>query len=168
MDPQRSFEAYVRARSAALFRVACLLTGDHHRAEDLLQDALLRLAGRWQRVAAAGDPEAYVRRILYHQHVSRWRWRRRRVVETGSEGVPGPVDADHSDGVVSAVVMRAALARLAPRQRAVLVLRYYEDLTETQTASVLGVRVGTVKSQVRDALARLREIAPELSERLEL
>ncbi|MEJ3745924.1 SigE family RNA polymerase sigma factor [Actinomycetes bacterium KLBMP 9797] len=162
MDGQRSFEAYVRARGAALFRTAYLLVGDHHLAEDLVQQALLRAVGRWPRIVAAGDPDPYVRRILYHEHVSAWRRIRRRVVEVPG-AVPEPA-ADRSDDVVVALAVRRALARLGPRQRAVLVLRYFEDRSEAQTAEILGVRVGTVKSQARDALARLRELAPELSD----
>jgi RNA polymerase sigma factor (sigma-70 family) len=123
---------------------------------------LLRLAGRWRQVTAAGDPDAYVRRILYHEHVSWWRRRRRQVIEVRADE-PTPAAPDPSDDVVTAVAVRRALAMLAPRQRAVLVLRYYEDLTEAQAAQVLGVRVGTVKSQARDALARLRALAPHLA-----
>lgn len=162
MDAEESFNAYVRARGPGLFRVAFLLTGDHHRAEDLVQQALLRLVGRWPRVAAAGDPDVYVRRVLYHEHVS-W-WRRRRVAEVPEVAeIPG---ADRSDDIVVAVAVRRALARLGARQRAVLVLRYFEDLSEARTAEILGMRVGTVKSQARDGLARLRELAPELSDRI--
>jgi RNA polymerase sigma-70 factor (sigma-E family) len=153
----------VRGRAAALTRVAFLLTGDQHLAEDLVQQALLQVAGVWRRVAADGDPDPYVRRVLYHLHVSWWRRRSRRVVEVAVPP-PDPIALDPTDRVVAALAVRQALARLAPRQRAVLVLRYYEDLTESQTAEALGVRVGTVKSQVRDALARLRELAPELAE----
>src|SRR3712207_6559911 len=81
MDGQASFDAYVRARGPALFRIAYLLTGKHHLAQDLAQQALLSVVGRWRRLAAAGDPDAYVRRALYTEHVSGWRWRRRRVTE---------------------------------------------------------------------------------------
>jgi RNA polymerase sigma-70 factor (sigma-E family) len=161
MDTPASFDAFVRARTPALSRVAYLLTGDHHLAEDLVQQTLLRVVPRWSRVVAAGDPEAYVRRVLYHEHVSRWRRVRRRV-DVPVEPREQP-SADHSDGVVAAVAVQRALARLAPGQRAVLVLRFFEDLTEAQTAEVLDIRVGTVKSQVRDALARLRALAPDLS-----
>ncbi|MGC9669350.1 SigE family RNA polymerase sigma factor [Planosporangium sp. 12N6] len=167
MDVEQSFDAYVRSRGASLFRTAYVLTGDHHLAEDLVQEALLRLAGRWRQVASAGDPDAYVRRTLYHQHVSWWRRRRRGVTEVKVEP-PQVAALDASGDVPSALAVWDALARLAPRQRAVLVLRYYEDLSEAQTAAILGVRVGTVKSQVRDALARLRVLAPELSDRIDL
>lgn len=162
-EPERSFEAYVHARSGALSRIAFLLTGDRHLAEDLVQQALLRVAGRWRQVAAGGDPDAYVRRVLYTQHVSWWR-RARRVPEVRLEWLPESAVPDHSGDVVLTVAVRRALNRLAPKQRAVLVLRYFEDLTEAEAAEVLGCRVGTVKSQVRDALARLRTLAPELSE----
>lgn len=159
-DPHLSFEAYVHARNAALSRIAYLLTGDHHLAEDLVQQTLLRVVGRWHTVAGAGDPDAYVRRALYHQHIS-W-WRRRRHAEISGDA-PHPPAPDPSDAVVATIAVRRALARLAPRQRAVLVLRYFEDLSESQTAEFLGVSVGTVKSQARDGLARLRVLAPELS-----
>lgn len=157
-DPQTSFDAYVRARAGALSRVAYLLTGDHHLAEDLVQQSLLRVVGRWARICASGDPDPYVRRILYHEHISAWR----RLARAGRDpSAPPPVTADPSDAVVAEVAMRQALARLGRRQRAVLVLRYFEDLSEAQTADILGIRVGTVKSQARDGLARLRAILPD-------
>jgi RNA polymerase sigma-70 factor (sigma-E family) len=160
-DLEASFEAYVNGRIVALSRVAYLLAGDHHRAEDLVQQTLLRVVGRWRQIVGAGDPDAYVRRVLYHQHIS-W-WRRTASREIPGEGPPATAP-DHGDAVVAAIAVRRALARLAPRQRAVLVLRYFEDLTEAQTAEVLGISVGTVKSHTRDALSRLRRLAPELGE----
>jgi RNA polymerase sigma-70 factor (sigma-E family) len=156
-DPPESFSAYVRARTAALSRIAFLLTGDHHLAEDLVQQTLLRVVGQWGRIVAAGDPDPYVRRALYHQHVS-W-WRRRRHAVDPPPLTPAP---DPSEAVVTAVALQRALAQLAPRQRAVLVLRYFEDLSEAQTAAVLGISVGTVKSQARDGLARLRGLTTGL------
>jgi RNA polymerase sigma-70 factor (sigma-E family) len=161
MDQQRSFDAYVKQRGQALFRIAYLLTGDHHHAQDLVQQALLKVVGRWRRLAADGDPDPYVRRVLYTEHVGRWRRSKRTVSESGPIHRE-PVVADGTDDLVAAIAVREALARLAPRQRAVIVLRYFEDLTEAQTAEVLGIRVGTVKSQVRDAIARLRDLAPHL------
>ena len=166
MEPAVSFDTYVRARTAALTRVAYLLTGDHHLAEDLVQQTLLRTGGAWTRIVADGDPDPYVRRALYHLHVSWWRRAQRRIREVGMDAADdraGP--GDPADAVVAADTVRRTLARLAPRQRAVVVLRYYEDLTEVQAAEVLGVSVGTVKSQTRDALARLRRLAPELDGR---
>lgn len=158
---QEGFTCFVRARSAALGRTAHLLTGDRQLAEDLLQEALTRVAARWEKVCAGGDPEPYVRRVLYTCAVDGWR--RRRPVEVLGE-VPGATAADSSEEVTRRVVLREALARLTPRQRAVLVLRFYEDATEVQAAQVLGCSVSTVKSQTRHALARLRTLAPELEE----
>lgn len=159
---EASFAAFVRARSHALARAAYLLTGDVHLAEDLVQTALHRAAMRWERLIAHGDPEPYVRRILYTEHVS-W-WRRRRI--QGAYGGAAPERA--SAGVDSdlRLTLRDALRRLTPKQRAVLVLRFYEDLSESQAADVLGCGVGTVKSQTRHALGRLRALAPELEELL--
>lgn len=154
------FEEYVAARRGALLRTAYLLTGQHADAEDLVQVALVKAVPRWARIA--DDPEPYVRKILVNENVSRWRSRRWREVHTDTlpeRSADGP-DRDAS------LVLREALAQLAPRQRAVVVLRYFEDLTERETADVLGVRVGTVKSQARDALARLRLLVPELADDL--
>ncbi len=167
MDGDRSsFEAYVQARTESLSRVAYLLTGDHHLAQDLVQQAFLRVAGRWRRIAAMGDPDPYVRKVLYHEHISWWR-QTRRLAQVSLHGVDRPVP-DKADEIGMTLAVQRALARLGPRQRAALVLRYFEDLTETQTAEILGCRVGTVKSQVRDGLARLRTLAPELAELLEV
>jgi RNA polymerase sigma-70 factor (sigma-E family) len=154
------FTAFVHARSPALLRTAYLLTGDAHLAEDLVQTALFQAARAWHRVD--GDPEPYVRRILYTQNVSRWR--RRRVQESPLDHAPDTVDAaaartDHD----VRLSLEEALARLTVRQRTLLVLRFFEDLTEVETARVLGIGAGTVKSSTRQALARLRTLAPELS-----
>ncbi|MBB6626196.1 SigE family RNA polymerase sigma factor [Nocardioides sp. KIGAM211] len=153
------FEEFVAARRQALLRTAYLLTGSHDDAEDLVQVALVKAVPHWGRIAH--HPEPYVRTILARESVSRWRRRRWREVPT--EVLPdrvAPPGVDRSDGLD----LRAALALLAPRQRAVVVLRYYEDLTERQTADALGVSVGTVKSQARDALARLRTLVPGLDD----
>lgn len=162
MDAEESFRAYVSGRITALSRSAYLLTGDRHQAEDLVQLTLVRLARHWERVVAGGDPEPYVRRTMYTQHVSLWR-RRWRQVELRSEP-PETAAPDDSGGLERTLVVRQALARLAPRQRAVLVLRFFEDLTEVEAAETLGCSVSTVKSQTRDGLARLRAHAPELAE----
>ena len=157
-EADESFHAYVSARRSALLRSAYLLTGDHHAAEDLVQTALFKTALRWRRVAAGGDPEPYVRRVLYNEHVSVWR-RGRRITEVPVEP---PEQVGAPAGSEDRLVLREALARLTPKQRAVLVLRYFEDLTEVQTAAVLGCSPGTVKSQTRHALERLRVLAPDL------
>nr|WP_117212725.1 SigE family RNA polymerase sigma factor [Allorhizocola rhizosphaerae] len=155
---EESFHEYVSGRVAGLSRIAYLLTGDPHLAEDLVQQALIRVAQRWE--AIRDDPDPYVRRVIYTQHVS-W-WRRHRADAVPSDRLPERSTSDPAHQISLRLSMREALARLAPRQRAVLILRYYEDLTEAQTAEVLGIAVGTVKSQTRDALARLRVVAPEL------
>ena len=152
------FEEFVAARRPALLRTAYLLTGNHADAEDLVQMALVRCVPHWGRIA--DRPEPYVRQVLARESVTRWR--RRRWRETATDQLPehdtsGPDLAERE-------VLRRALGALAPRQRGVVVLRYYEDLTERETASVLGISVGTVKSQSRDALARLRELVPGLDE----
>ncbi|GAB2466554.1 SigE family RNA polymerase sigma factor [Streptosporangium sandarakinum] len=155
---ERRFREFVSARSPALMRLAFLLTGgDQHAAEDLLQTALTRTVTRWRTV---GAPEAYVRQVMYRQQVS-W-WRRHR-----EAAVPEPPDraaADGTDGVELRLVMRRALAKLTAKQRAVLVLRYYEDLPEAEVAGILGCSVGTVRSTAHRSLARLRQLAPELRE----
>ncbi len=159
---QESFREYVHARFAGLVRAAYLLTGDRQLAEDLVQTTLIRVASRWERLIAAGDPDGYVRRVLYTQHVSAWR--RRRVPSGYSLPPRDATQPDFAHQVAVSEAVRAALARLGPRQRAVLVLRYFEDLSETRVAEILGCSVGTVKSQARDGLARLRVLAPELAE----
>jgi RNA polymerase sigma-70 factor (sigma-E family) len=154
------FEAFVAARYAALLRTAYLLTGNHHDAEDLLQQSLVRAIGAWKRIE--GDPEPYVRTILVRQNLSRWR--RRRWRELNTDALPETSVSD--EGADDRMALQRALGVLAPRQRAVIVLRYYEDLTEVQTAAALGIAVGTVKSQSRDALRRLRQVLPELADSL--
>ncbi len=151
------FRDFVRGRGPALSRTAYLLTGDHHLAEDLLQTALATTYQHWRRVRD-GNPEAYVRRALHNTYIS-W-WRRRRPAS--------PIDAeaqavaDGTEETVRRLAVVNALQVLTPRQRATVVLRYFEDLTEAQTAHVLGISVGTVKRLHFDAIARLREVAPEL------
>ncbi|MEV4413802.1 SigE family RNA polymerase sigma factor [Catellatospora sp. NPDC049609] len=161
MTDAESFHEYARSRLPMLGRVAFLLTGDAHLADDLVQLTLVRVASRWEQLSRGGDLDAYVRRVLYTQHVSWWRRVRREAAPAAV--LPERAVPDFSGAAATALAVRAALARLAPRQRAVLVLRYFEDLTEVETAAALGVSVGTVKSQTRDALARLRVIAPELA-----
>lgn len=156
-DAEAAFNAFVAARTAALSRTAYLLTGDHHLAEDLVQTALFQAARHWERIHTA--PEAYVRRVLYTQNVSRWR--RTKVRETALSTYDAAAPAVESD---LRLTLEEALARLTAKQRTVLVLRYFEDLTEVQAAVALGVSAGTVKSTTRQALARLRVLAPELSE----
>jgi RNA polymerase sigma-70 factor (sigma-E family) len=152
-----AFNAFVQARSAALGRTAYLLTGDHHLAEDLLQTALLQAARHWSRIHTA--PEAYVRRTLYTQNISRWRRKKYAEVALGSYDVPSGAVAPELR-----LTLEQALRLLTVKQRTVLVLRYFEDLSESQIAAALGVSAGTVKSTTRQALGRLRVLAPELSD----
>jgi len=159
-----SFHDFVVHRSPALSRRAYLLTGDHQLAEDLLQSALAKTYRHWLRIRD-GDPEAYVRRVMYHQQVS-W-WRRRRVAERLESEPTDQPGGDHSDATALRLTMSAALSRLSPRQRAVIVLRFYEDLTEAEAAEVLGCSVGTVKRHGHDAIRRLRAVAPDLVDRTE-
>jgi RNA polymerase sigma-70 factor (sigma-E family) len=162
------FVAFVRARTPALLRSAYLLTGDQHLAEDLVQTALARTHRSWRRLYASGNAEAYTRRVMYHLQVS-W-WRRRRVAEVMPGTLPPrpattqPRALNDTDEITLRLTLREALLRLTKRQQAVLVLRFFEDRTEAEAAELLGVTVGTVKSQTSKALARLRAVAPELVE----
>ncbi|MDT4940031.1 MAG: hypothetical protein QOJ34_120 [Pseudonocardiales bacterium] len=148
------FDDFVREASTPLLRTAYLLTGDHGHAEDLLQTALLRTARRWR--TASASPEAYARRVVANLAKDRWRDRSRRPMEAGKGPEPG------HDGSTGQVTLRhtllPAVLRLPTGQRAVLVLRYFEDLTIEETAAVLDCSVGTVKSQTHRALTRLRQL----------
>ena len=149
------FDDFVRSASAPLLRLAYLLTGDHGHAEDLVQTALLRTARHWR--GARAQPQAYARRVITNLAKDRWRTRSRRPVETRS----GP-EPHHDDDPNGQVLLRhtllPAVLRLPARQRAVLVLRYFEDLSVDETATMLGCSTGTVKSQTHSALARLRDL----------
>jgi RNA polymerase sigma-70 factor (sigma-E family) len=167
-DREAAFEAFVLGRQAALFRLAFLLSGDRHHAEDLVQGTLERTYQHWRRVAAAGNPDAYVRRILVNTATD-WRRSRRYVAEQSLDCAPGllPQRNGGTDLVETHDVVVRALRGLPVRMRAVLVLRYFEDLSEAETASVLDCSVGTVKSQASRGLARLRaasELMPGASE----
>lgn len=160
--PDEAFRRWAGDRQLALLRTAVLLTGDHHRAEDLVQEALAKVALRWRRLAD-GNPEAYARQIIVRDNISWWRKRRNEVVADIPRGPDVPDIAMAAD---RRMLLDRALAALTPRQRAVVVLRYYDDLSELDTAEALGVTVGTVKSQTHLALRRLREAAPELADLL--
>ena len=121
-----------------------------------------KVALRWRRLAG-GSPEAYARQIIVRDNISAWRKRRREVVVADPGETPGP---DMAAGIDRRTLLDQALAALTPRQRAVVVLRYYDDLPVADTADAMGVSVGTVKSQTSLALRRLREAAPELAELL--
>ncbi len=157
------FEEFFAAQRLSLSRTALLLTGDRRAAEDLLQEALTRTAERWPRVTAQGDPTAYIKQIMLNDVRSAWR-RRRRGSEHSVALVPDDAaDVDFTTRVDASAHLLPALRQLAPRQRAVLYLRFYEDRSEAETARLLGCSTGTVKSQTHDALAKLRSVAPELA-----
>ena len=161
-EAERHFREFVETRSAALMRLAYLLAGgDQHAAEDLLQVALTKTAARWSGV---DNPEPYVRRTMYRQQISTWRRMRRRR-ETQVPVLPDEAGRDAISAVDLKLAVRGALARLTARQRAVLVLRFFEDLPEAEVARILGCSVGTVRSTTHRSLARLRELAPELNDR---
>lgn len=159
------FEEFVRGRSASLLRSAYLLCGgDRGAAEDLLQDVLERMYPKWRRIR--GEPEGYARAALANAAANRWRRRSRRVAEAPLEaaadrGVAGPERA-----VTNRDLVVRALAELPPRTRAVLVLRFFDDLSEVQVATALGCGVGTIKSQTSRGLARLRELLPQQDDTL--
>ena len=155
-----SFEEFVQACSPRLFRTALLLAGqDRAAAEDLLQLALERAYRHWARVCRSGDPERYVERILANASNDRWRRAARRPERQLRPGEADPLAQDQSDAVAERDFLMRALATLPPRQRAVLVLRYFNDLSEAEIADALGCSLGTVKSQASRGLARLRDIA---------
>lgn len=162
MEREAELREFVAARGAALSRAAFLLTGNREAAEDLLQETYAVTVRRWKHIDWE-RPEPYVRRILYSRFVDGWR-RRRRLVELPSGDPPETTTStDDAESTTDRLVLKSALARLAPRQRAVLVLRFYEDLTEVATAEALGISPSTVKSQTRAALQRMRELAPGLA-----
>ncbi|MEV7006045.1 SigE family RNA polymerase sigma factor [Streptosporangium sp. NPDC051022] len=151
-DAEGRFRDFVTARWQAMLRTAYLLTGDHGRAEDLLQTALVRTHRRWSRI---DDPEFYTRRVLVNLNAS-W-WRRRRFTEHLTGTVPETAGEDpHAAYDVRDALWSAVLA-LPSRMRAVLVLRYFEDLPEAEVARLLGCSLGTVKSQASRGLERLRK-----------
>jgi RNA polymerase sigma-70 factor (sigma-E family) len=161
VDDAESFEEFVGARAQALLRYGYVLTGNPHDAADLVQEALIRLRAAWSRVTNKKDPERYVRTTMARLHISIWRGRRR-------ERLVGAVpDTAYTDPGMSQVDGDAglwdALRTLPRRQRAVLVLRYYESLSDPEIAQVLGISRGTVRSQTSRALDKLRGM-PELSD----
>lgn len=150
------FAQFVEARERALQRTAWLLTGDWGLAQDLVQTALVRSWPRWDRIRRRDDPEVYVRRAMFNTWAtwSRRRWRGEQATETLPDS---PVSVDVASDVAVRLAVRSALASLTPRQRAVVVLRVFDDLSEVQVAQVLGCAVGTVKSTMSQALAKLRD-----------
>jgi RNA polymerase sigma-70 factor (sigma-E family) len=151
---------YVRGQWPALVRFATMLCGDPVEAEELVQSALVRVTLRWPFVRDKDDPHAYVKRAIVHANINRWRRVRSR--ETPSDRLPEIAVADRTGAFADHDAVRRALAALPPRQRAVLVLRYLDDMSEQETAATLGCSVGTVKSTAHKALAKLRDtFAPD-------
>jgi len=155
-----SFEQWARSRQSDLLRMAFWMTGDDQRAEDLVQDALIGVAERWDSLRD-GNPDGWVRTVVFRANVSWWRRHRQEVlVADVPEG-----EAPAAGGGMAE--LKQALMQLAPRQRAVVLLRYVEDMSVVETASILGVTPGTVKKQASLALERLRNLSPGLRELVE-
>ena len=154
MRDEEGFRAFVETNGATLLHAARLLTGDHHRGEDLVQTALIKVYMKWGRIDA---PLPYARRALVNAHIdqTRRRWWGERPTETLPER-PEPEETSDTTASESRDELRRLLAGLAPKERAVIVLRYYCDLSEQDTAATLGMPVGTVKSTCSRALTRLR------------
>ena len=159
-DGHEDFSAFATSRWPGLVRLAFGLTGDRWLAEDLAQTALARAYVAWRRVSRADDPDAYLRRILVN--TSHRRFRRQRVTEQPGDPPETPVDGP-AELVGERTALMAALHQLPPRQRAVIVLRYWEDLTDAQIGAALSCSPGTVRSQLSRALAKLRT-SPDLGE----
>ncbi|NUR31855.1 MAG: SigE family RNA polymerase sigma factor [Catenulispora sp.] len=157
IEEEKRFREFVGARSKALLQSAYLLTGDWEHSRDLVQGALAALARRWGQLADPERAEAYARKAVYHAHIDRTRrlsWRRER---STAEVPDQPLrDADPADTVADRQELVAALRRLPPGQRAVVVLRYFEDRSDEEIAEVLGISKGTVRSQHHKALRALR------------
>ena len=154
-EPDEEFRSFMRARWSAMVRLAYTLTGDQGHAEDLAQTAFAKAYASWPRVIRAGNPDAYVRQIVINENNNRFRKRRVRELSTDNlpdTSIPG-ID------LANRAALLDALKILGPRQRAVIVLRYWLDLTDAETATTLGCSVGTVKSQASRALATLRQHA---------
>jgi RNA polymerase sigma-70 factor (sigma-E family) len=155
-DEEAGFEEFVAASGRRLLRTAYLLAGDRHHAEDLLQITLERTARRWTRIS--GAPEAYARTVLANLATDRWRRRSARPQEFFTDP-PERGAGDPANDLVLRDALMSALRDLTRRQRAVLVLRFFDDLTEAETAAALGITTGTVKSTTSRSLDRLRAIA---------
>ncbi len=150
-----AYSEFVTARSSSLFRTAYLVIGDYQLAQDLLQDSLVRSYVAWPRLREVTNAEAYTRRIIVTTAIS---WRRRRSFhERPVDVVPETATIDATDGIEARDELWHALSLLPPRQRATVVLRFCEDLSEAQTAELMNCSVGTVKRQVFLALGKLRD-----------
>jgi RNA polymerase sigma-70 factor (sigma-E family) len=153
-DDEAAFREYVRARGPALYRMAFMLTGNRADAEDLVQAALAKTYLAWRKIQDRAALDNYVRRAMVNTHIS-W-WRRRKLEEYPTDELPDQAIADHAGDSDLAEVVRRALERLPKRMRAAVMLRYFEDMTEPEIAAALGISLGTVKSTVSRAVAKLR------------
>ena len=154
--PEAAFHEFVAARSASLFRIALLMVGgDHQLAQDLLQESLVKTYVAWPRLRAVANAEAYARRVVVTTSIS-W-WRRRSFHERPTNPLPELVVADLADSVAGRLDLWPLVQALPPRQRAAVVLRYCEDLSEVQTAELMGCSVGAVKKNASVGLAKLRD-----------
>jgi len=158
---QPTFEEFVAVRGRALLSFALMLCGDRHRAEDLVQSVLVKAYPRWSRIVRMERPEAYLKTVLVNEHL-RW-WRRRSSREVPVPQHPGTLPGEDPAGAhASRDAAWRLLGALPPKQRAVLVLRYYEDLSDAQIGAVLGCGESTVRSQATRALATLRAALPAM------
>lgn len=162
-EDEAEFRDYVAGRWTWLVQAAVLLTGDAGHAEDLAQTALVRVFASWSRVRGAENMDAYTMRILINQNKNRFR--KRRVVEDLTAAPPERGGGDPTSRVDQRAGLLAALGSLPKRQREVVVLRYWEDFSEAETARILGCSIGTVKSQASKGLAKLRTHASVLASR---
>lgn len=163
-NQEAEFVEFVEGNSARFLRMAELLVGDRHLAEDLVQTSLLKLYRVWGR-ERRDEPIAYLRRVMMNTRTD-W-WRRASSRETVDADLPDVGERDCSEDGARADLLRRALVRLSVHERAVLILRFYEDLTEVSAAAVLGVTVGTVKSTTARALTKLRAAADASDLRME-
>jgi RNA polymerase sigma-70 factor (sigma-E family) len=161
-DAERNFVSFVEARSHSLFRTAMALAGDRQHAEDLLQSVLAKAYRRWSRIE--GRPEAYLRKAMYRQQVSWWRRAVHRREVTAAHPPDRAASGDPEARVDLGLALQAALRRLAPKYRAVLVLRYLEDLPDHEIARILDCKPSTVRSQAARALRQLRTICHDLDD----
>ena len=152
-----TYDEFVDARLQALLRYAVMLTGEPHTAQDLVQETMIRVQLKWKKIAASNQPERYVRRMLTNAYIDlhRGSWLRRVVLR--AEPIEPPAVADHADATAERDEMWLWLGRLPRKQRAALVLRYYEGLSDNEIAEVLDCAVGTVRAHISRALATLRE-----------
>lgn len=156
------FRAFVDASGRSLIRCAYLLTRDHHLAEDLTQAALTKVALRWWRLGSPDNAVAYARRAVYREYLSWWKVGRNREIPIDTTPERGGPSFD--DASIDRMALSEAITKLSPKQRAVILLRFYDDRSVDETAEVLGCSAGTVKSQTHAAIAKLRELCADLAD----